>query len=119
MHRRIVQISPYSRESFLPQDTLPSWFRLVRVRDYYDLINNGNYKETWSRLTERFRIIKNLNNYERYVQFWQGIKKVKLNDVSTIAETTSSAKLMLDITYEPFNSPVDHDSSFYVELVWN
>ena len=32
VHRRIVQISPYSRESFLPQDTLPSWFRLVRVR---------------------------------------------------------------------------------------
>jgi hypothetical protein len=89
------------------------------IRDYYDLINRYQYEAAWSRLTDRFRSIKNLGKYQTYIQFWQTIRQVIINDLDLIEETTTSAKLMANMTYVTVNSQIDKDPRFYIELLWD
>ena len=61
------------------EDQVPSPEQAIIA--YYDALNNGEYLEAWSRLSDNFQFRFNDNDFESNKAFWQGAGPVSVVEV--------------------------------------
>ena len=69
------------------------------IRDYYTAINNRQYDQTWSMLSENFKRTKNPTGKGDYIKFWDSIARVDVESVVVQNQAADSAVILTGVYY--------------------
>ena len=77
---------PPAQETVPPQEATATSESLLKeiaiaeaesaIFEYFGFLNEGQYGEAWSRLTERFQLIHSSGNFASYQGFWSTVDKI-------------------------------------------
>ncbi|MBF2064559.1 MAG: hypothetical protein IGS39_09090 [Calothrix sp. C42_A2020_038] len=81
------------------------------IEEYYQLINQRQYANSWAILTRRFQRIKPDNNYNNYEEWWEKVASIKINSIQLIANSQNQAIVDAELEYLMKNGKIVKDVS--------
>jgi hypothetical protein len=94
------------------------------VRDYYMLVSQERYDESWPLLTDRFK--QNFNccapnyNYSEYVSWWDSVDHVQFGEVRTVSQIGDRAVVYAELFYVMNTGErSSSDNNPYIHLVYD
>ena len=91
------------------------------INYYYGLINDRQYEQAWSLLSNDF-ISRNHNNdaggYSAYVDWWNSISSVTVSSAESEYQGGNSAKVVTLLRYKKKNS-CSYDDKVYFQLIYD
>jgi len=69
------------------------------VRQYFQLIQQRAYSQTWALLTTHYRQAHNPTGFQPYVDFWNTVSKVSIVSAQTVSQNQQSAQLKAQIAF--------------------
>ncbi len=69
------------------------------VRQYFQLVEQRAYSQTWALLTAHYRQAHNSTGYQPYVDFWNTVQSVTLANVQTQSQNQQSARLQAQVSF--------------------
>jgi hypothetical protein len=69
------------------------------IRDYYTAINNRQYDQTWSMLSDNFKRTKNPTGIGDYIKFWDSIARIEIESVVVQDQAADAAVILTAVTY--------------------
>lgn len=88
------------------------------IRDYYTTINNRKYSTTWNQLSAKFKRDKSKNSYSSYVEWWNKVQRVEVEQAKTLSKTSNAATVEAKMKYYMKSGRVISDAQRF-KLVWN
>ena len=88
------------------------------IRNYYTTINNNDYRTAWNQLTPKFKREKSNNDYSEYVNWWNTVERVEIDQVNTLSATSDTANVEVKLKYRMKDGRVSPNSHTF-KLVWN
>jgi hypothetical protein len=89
-------IIPTPAPAVIPtQSPVPEEF----VRQYFQLIEQRDYSQTWAMLSDHYRQQNNSTGYQPYVNFWNTIQSMSIGNVQPISQDPQSARLQAQLTF--------------------
>lgn len=88
------------------------------IINYYKTINNRNYSVTWNQLSEKFKINKSNNNFSNYVEWWNKVQKVEVEQAKILSTSSNKATVEVQMKYIMKSGRVIADAQLF-ELIWN
>ncbi|MEB3219250.1 MAG: serine/threonine-protein kinase [Nostocales cyanobacterium 94392] len=88
------------------------------IIDYYTIINNRNYSSSWNQLSPKFQQHKSNNSYSEYVDWWNKVERVAVEQANTLSTTANTATVEVRMKYYLKSGRVVSDAQKF-ELVWN
>ena len=93
------------------------------VIDYYNLVSEGRYDQSWALLTDRFKQIFNCcapnYNYSEYVAWWDSVDFVEFGAVRTVSQQGDRAVVFAELSYHMQAGGVSRDRDAYIEVVFD
>ncbi len=74
----------------VPEEFLRQYFRLIEQRDY---------SQTWAMLSEHYRQVHNASGYQPYVDFWNTVASLSLVNAQTVSQDQQSAQLQVQVAF--------------------
>jgi len=69
------------------------------VRQYFRLIEQRTYSQTWAMLSDHYRKQHNATGFQPYVDFWNTISSVSIANAQTISQNQQSARLQAQVSF--------------------
>jgi serine/threonine-protein kinase len=72
------------------------------IRTYFQEINNRNYENTWSLLSDAFKASRNSpqnGGYQGYVDFWNTVDRVEILEIEILEQSSKSAEVFVVANY--------------------
>jgi hypothetical protein len=69
------------------------------LRQYFQLIEQRAYSQTWAMLTAHYRQAHNSTGYQPYVDFWNTVATVRIVNPQTVSQNQQSAKLQTQVSF--------------------
>jgi hypothetical protein len=69
------------------------------VRQYFQLIEQRAYTQTWALLTTHYRQAHNSTGYQPYVDFWNTVTSVSIANAQTVSQNQQSARLQAQVSF--------------------
>ncbi|MEA5596671.1 serine/threonine-protein kinase [Rivularia sp. UHCC 0363] len=88
------------------------------VTDYYTTINNRNYSSSWNQLSPRFQRNKSNNSYSEYIDWWNKVQRVAVEQAKTVSTSSNTATVEVQMKYYLKSGRVIADAQQF-KLVWN
>ena len=90
------------------------------IEDYYEDINNGQYRAAWERLPEGLQKDEDLhpNGYFSYVNWWETIDSVELKDLNIAEDNPDTAKVDVELAYNKNDGKVS-SQKLQFSLFWD
>jgi hypothetical protein len=90
------------------------------VAQYYQAIDNRQYQSAWDKLPPNMQADRNLhpNGYQSYVDFFNSLSSMKVNNLKTIERNNASAIVSADILYQLKNGEQSPLFLYYF-MNWN
>ena len=107
----------------IPTAVLSSISPEQAVRDYYALINQRQYKITWSRLSDHFKDKFNCctpegyYDFDEYVRWWDSVARVDIGETRIIEQSGSTATVFAQLSYLMHSGNRITDYKPYIQLV--
>ena len=93
------------------------------VIDYYNLVSDGRYDESWPLLSDNFKQIFNCcapnYNYSGYVEWWDSVDHVEFGPVRTVTQANNRAVVYAELFYHMVEGGVSEDRAPYFELLFD
>ena len=80
------------------------------IRVYYTAINNRQYDQTWSMLSDNFKRIKNPTGKGDYIDFWESIARVDIENIEVQNQTANTAVVAAAVHYTKRNGGTDRST---------
>jgi len=80
------------------------------VRQYFQLIEQRDYPQTWALLSDHYRQLHNPTGYQPYVDFWNTVQSVGVVTVQPEAQDQQSARLVAQLTFHFTNGKTSTQS---------
>jgi hypothetical protein len=77
------------------------------IRQYYQMITNGNYQQAWNMLSDHFKKTYNSSGYQPYADWWSTVSKIGVLSVTINSQDSNSAHLEAELSYTYTNGQVD------------
>jgi hypothetical protein len=84
------------------------------IQSYYQLLNERNYKNAWSKLSTGFQ-----GKSPDYKQWWDKVKNIRVSSVKNISQNENTAIVEAQISYELKDGRVKQDDNKQINLIWN
>ena len=91
------------------------------LKRYYGLINDRQYNQAWSLLSEDFKSRNHGNNtggYSAYVDWWNTVSKVTVSSAEIKYQGVESAKVIILLHYEMKNNS-SYEDKVYFQLIYD
>ncbi|MDY6902076.1 MAG: serine/threonine-protein kinase [Cyanobacteriota bacterium] len=88
------------------------------VINYYNIINNRDYRTSWNQLTSKFKREKSNNSYSEYTNWWNQVQRVEVETARTITSTFNTATVEAKLKYQMKSDRVIPDAQRF-KLVLN
>jgi hypothetical protein len=91
------------------------------IMDYYALINNNQYDQSWSLLSDDFKDRNHGNNnggYSGYVDWWNTVTSVTVSTSEIRYQSGESAKVIIVLHYEMKNGSA-YEDRVYFQLIYD
>jgi hypothetical protein len=75
--------------------TVPEEF----LRQYFQLIDQRDYSQTWAMLSEHYRQVHNASGYQPYVDFWNTVASLSMVNAQTVSQDQQSVKLQVQVSF--------------------
>lgn len=72
------------------------------IRDYFWLVNNGEYRKAWNLLSPNFRNNRNIlkNGYSSHLEWWRDqVEEVEINEIKLIYKNSRKAKVKVALRF--------------------
>jgi hypothetical protein len=102
------------RNNYSPTQTSTHPSAVTFVEIYYQLLNERNYKNAWSRLSTNFQ-----SKAQDYKQWWDKVKSIRVSNVKNISQNKNSATIEARISYELKDGRIKQDDNKRIYLIWN
>jgi hypothetical protein len=93
------------------------------VRDYYALVSQGRYDESWPLLSDAFKQTFNCcapnYNYDGYRAWWDSVDFVDFGQVRTVSQSGGRAVVYAELRYHMHAGGVSEDREPYIILVYD
>ena len=73
------------------------------VRQYFQLIDQHAYSQTWAMLSDHYRQAHNPTGYPPYVDFWNTIQSVGVSTIQSVSQDQQSARLLVLLIFHYTN----------------
>lgn len=113
-----IEVTPPSPPTpTTPSLLLPAVTPEQAVQEYYDLILQGRYQESYNRLTQNFKASKSPSfaEYSQWASQWQDIQV----NIYQAQNADWNAWVTADITYISYDGTNSHDPDFRLHLIWD
>lgn len=103
----------------IPPTAAPAWnpsYPDQFIRYYYQHINARDYNTTWSLLSDVFKFAVNSTaegGYGGYVDFWDTVQRVDINNVTIISQSSHAAQVLVDMVYNYKNGAVIRSQHYF------
>ncbi|HIK27916.1 MAG: serine/threonine protein kinase [Oscillatoriaceae bacterium SKW80] len=88
------------------------------VQNYYsNIINNRQYEIGWNMLSHNFQKKYSADSYDVYIDWWEKVERVDLQQVKLVESGTESAVVDVELTYLMKDGRVSPESKRFL-LVW-
>jgi hypothetical protein len=79
----------------------PTWSPVPEefLRQYFQLIEQRAYPQTWALLTTHYRQAHNSTGYQPYVDFWNTVSTVSITNPQTVSQNQQSAQLKAQVSF--------------------
>ena len=91
------------------------------VRNYFSLLNQGQYQDAWNQLSPSFQQNKSLHpyGYSSYIDWWgKQVRQIEINQVSLVEAGTEKATVKAELKYIMKNRDVI-SSNLRLSLLWD
>ncbi|MGF1673613.1 MAG: protein kinase [Rivularia sp. (in: cyanobacteria)] len=88
------------------------------IINYYTTINNRNYENSWNQLSAKFQQNKSNNSYSEYVDWWNKVERVAVEQTNILSTTSNTATVEVEMKYYLKSGRVVSDAQRF-KLVWN
>ena len=90
------------------------------IEDYYNYINNGQYRAAWERLPEGLQSDKDLHSdgYFSYVNWWETIASVNLQNLDVVENNSDTAQVDVQLAYNKSDGTVS-PQNLHFSLFWD
>jgi serine/threonine protein kinase, bacterial len=90
------------------------------ITKYYQDINNRDFSKAWQQLPIDLQSNTTIHpqGYDSFVQWWNSVTAVDLNDLQTTQQTNQQAEVQVSATYRMKNNRLQPFTLRYI-LVWN
>ncbi len=90
------------------------------IEDYYEDINNGQYRAAWERLPQGLQNDQGLHpeGYFSYVNWWETIDSVDLQDLNVVENNPDTAKVDVQLVYNKNDGKVS-PQKLQFSLFWD
>jgi hypothetical protein len=86
------------------------------VRQYFQLIDQRAFSQTWAMLSDHYRQQHNPTGYQPYVDFWNTVQTVDVLTVQPIAQDQQTARLSVKLAFH-FTNGTNSTQTITVSLV--
>jgi len=69
------------------------------IRGYYEAINNRQYDQTWSLLSDNFKQVRNPTGKQDYIDYWNTIARVEIENIDVQNQTANTAVVAAAVHY--------------------
>ncbi len=73
-----------------PEEFLSQYFQLIEQRDY---------SQTWAMLSDHYRQVHNASGYQPYVDFWNTVASLSIANAQTVSQDQQSVKLQVQVSF--------------------
>jgi len=70
------------------------------IRQYFQLIGQRDYSQTWALLSDHYRQVHNPTGYQPYVDFWDTIQTVNILTIQPVSQNQQSASLRVQLAFQ-------------------
>ena len=70
------------------------------LRQYFQLIEQRAYSQTWALLSDHYRQQHNATGFQPYVDFWNTVAGVSIANAQTVSQNQQSARLQAQVTFK-------------------
>ena len=81
-----------------PEVTKPSSSQAVK--DYYSILNRGEYSKTWGLLSPEFRRRYSENSFSSYKSWWNKVDRIAVGQTKLISQGENQAIVEVGLTYD-------------------
>jgi hypothetical protein len=114
-----TNLTPAPTIPVIPPTAAPAWnpsYPDQFIRYYYQHINARDYNTTWSLLSDVFKFAVNSTaegGYGGYVDFWDTVRRVDINSVTIISQSSHAAQVLVDMVYNYTNGAVIRSQQYF------
>jgi hypothetical protein len=87
--------TPLAPTDIPTQSPVPEEF----VRQYFQLIEQRAYSQTWAMLTTHYRQQHNSTGFQPYVDFWNTVTSVSIVNAQTVSQNQQSAQMKAQVSF--------------------
>jgi hypothetical protein len=69
------------------------------IREYFQLIGQRAYTQTWAMLSTHYRQLHNPTGYQPYVDFWNTVQSVDVVTIQPVTQNQQSARLLVQLAF--------------------
>jgi hypothetical protein len=92
---------PGPASTFPVQDITPTLSSAPEdfIRQYFQLIDQRAYSQTWAMLSDHYRQLHNPTGYQPYVDFWNTTQGMGIGAVQVVTQDQNSARLLVQLIF--------------------
>lgn len=87
------------------------------IKNHYTVLNNRDYRTTWSQLSPQFQSIS--GNFSNYVQWWDSVRSIKLISVNIVNNFKETAIVDVNLEYVMNTGLAFYDNKPRIYLIWD
>ncbi|GCL36216.1 hypothetical protein SR1949_13180 [Sphaerospermopsis reniformis] len=89
----------------------------VFIRNYYLSLNNREYSQTWSNLSDQFKNYS--SSYSEYQQWWNSVKEIKIGNIEIVNISNNTASIDAELWYYMNDGRELKDTRNRIYLIWS
>ncbi|GAB4352428.1 MAG: hypothetical protein Fur0042_20950 [Cyanophyceae cyanobacterium] len=100
-----------------PTDDLPN--PADAVRDYFAIVDRGDYETGWTLLTPDFQRNHSRDSYDSYTDWWRSVERTDIEDLRVLSVNGDTALVRARIAYRLRNGRRTNATTSVYELRWD
>ncbi|MGD1936545.1 MAG: protein kinase [Cyanophyceae cyanobacterium] len=107
--------SPTSSPSAAPNNATQSNASAAEagLRQYYSVLNQGNFREGWNRLTPEFQRNFSENSFDSYTGWWTQVQRTDVNSITVLESSADAAVVRAQLVYSLRNGRRSSETSTF------
>lgn len=89
----------------------------VFIRNHYLSLNNREYSQTWSNLSDQFKNYS--SSYSEYQQWWNSVKEIKIGNIEIVNISKNTASIDAELWYYMNDGRELKDTRNRIYLIWS
>ncbi|MBD2145704.1 hypothetical protein [Sphaerospermopsis sp. FACHB-1194] len=89
----------------------------VFIRNYYLSLNNREYSQTWSNLSDQFKNYS--SSYSEYQKWWNSVKEIKIGNIEIVNISNNTASIDAELWYYMNDGREFQDTRNRIYLIWS